>query len=403
MLAMIAVASAFTFGWAGWEMLRQESAAEEQRERERLENKADRVVQTIERVLSEIDQQLDARHAAPRAVLPATSAGLQLVFDERSIQPVAPSVLVFYPVLSVPPEPPESIFAAAETDEFQHHALAQSGDAYRRLARTPNRAVRAASLVRLARVLRQQNRGDAALEIYRELAGLEGVHIVGAPAALVARDAEMRLLEQLGRHDEADALARALQQDLASGRWPVTSGQYEHYTATAARISGREISHDQQIAAAAHAVLDFWSAWRAAPSPRGRLLAGPQGDRHFVAWRSDSDVSGRLHNTGIAWRPSGGPGAAGRFLDDGHFAASGREDDRGRFKTPTLREVGRTSPYMHDGSKATLEDVVNFYDDGGRQNPNLDFEIRPLGLTVEEKRALVSFLRSLSGRVREGR
>jgi cytochrome c peroxidase len=111
----------------------------------------------------------------------------------------------------------------------------------------------------------------------------------------------------------------------------------------------------------------------------------------------------RLHNTGIAWRPSGGPGAGGRYLDEGHFAVSGREADRGRFKTPTLREVDRTSPYMHDGSKATLEEVVNFYDDGGRPNPNLDIEIRPLGLTVEERRALVSFLRSLSGRVREGR
>ena len=110
----------------------------------------------------------------------------------------------------------------------------------------------------------------------------------------------------------------------------------------------------------------------------------------------------RLHNTGIAWRPSGGPGAAGRYLDEGHFGVSGSENDRGRFKTPTLREVDRTSPYMHDGSKATLEDVVNFYDDGGRPNPNLDVEIRPLGFTVEEKRALVSFLRSLSGRVREG-
>ncbi|MGH9238109.1 MAG: cytochrome-c peroxidase [Vicinamibacterales bacterium] len=109
----------------------------------------------------------------------------------------------------------------------------------------------------------------------------------------------------------------------------------------------------------------------------------------------------RVHNTGVAW--SGGPGVAGRYLDDGHFVVSGRNEDRGRFKTPTLREVARTSPYMHDGSKATLEDVVNFYDEGGRPNPNLDIEIRPLRLSAVEKRALVSFLRSLSGRVREGR
>jgi len=107
----------------------------------------------------------------------------------------------------------------------------------------------------------------------------------------------------------------------------------------------------------------------------------------------------RLHNTGIAWRPSGGPGPAGRYLDDGRFAVTRAEQDRGRFKTPTLREVSRTSPYMHDGSKATLEEVVTFYDEGGRPNPNLDIEIRPLGLTPAERRALVGFLQSLSGRV----
>lgn len=110
----------------------------------------------------------------------------------------------------------------------------------------------------------------------------------------------------------------------------------------------------------------------------------------------------RLHNTGIAWQPSGGPGPRGRYLDDGRFTVTGQEADRGLFKTPTLREVARTSPYMHDGSKATLDEVVNFYNDGGRANPNLDPEIQPLMLTIEEKRALVAFLKSLSGEISEG-
>ena len=57
---------------------------------------------------------------------------------------------------------------------------------------------------------------------------------------------------------------------------------------------------------------------------------------------------------------------------------------------------------MHDGSLATLEDVVEFYDDGGRVNPNLDPEIRPLRFTAEEKRDLVAFLQALSGVIREG-
>jgi cytochrome c peroxidase len=110
----------------------------------------------------------------------------------------------------------------------------------------------------------------------------------------------------------------------------------------------------------------------------------------------------RLHNTGIAWHPSASSGQ-GTYLDDGGFVASGKAKDRGAFKTPTLREVARTSPYMHDGSVATLEDVVKFYDEGGRPNPTIDPEIRPLKLTVEQKRTLVAFLKSLSGQLREGR
>jgi cytochrome c peroxidase len=57
---------------------------------------------------------------------------------------------------------------------------------------------------------------------------------------------------------------------------------------------------------------------------------------------------------------------------------------------------------MHDGSLATLEDVVTFYDGGGRANPSLDPEIRPLRLSDEERRQLVAFLRTLSGELRYG-
>jgi cytochrome c peroxidase len=94
-----------------------------------------------------------------------------------------------------------------------------------------------------------------------------------------------------------------------------------------------------------------------------------------------------LHNTGVAWRDGG-------FVDRG--------GGRGDFKTPTLREVARTAPYMHDGSLGTLEEVVTFYDGGGRPNPSLDVDIRPLHLTDLEKSQLVAFLGTLSGVVVEG-
>ena len=78
---------------------------------------------------------------------------------------------------------------------------------------------------------------------------------------------------------------------------------------------------------------------------------------------------------------------------------SGTERDRGKFKTPTLRDVARTAPYMHDGSLATLDDVVEFYNKGGRPNANLFPIIRPLRLTADEKNALVKFLESLNGTI----
>jgi cytochrome c peroxidase len=106
----------------------------------------------------------------------------------------------------------------------------------------------------------------------------------------------------------------------------------------------------------------------------------------------------QFHNTGVAWQePSAGSGEVGSFADEGRFLITRSATDRGAFKTPTLREVARTGPYMHDGSLTTLSDVIDFYDRGGRVNPFVDPELHPLALTVAEKRALAAFLRALSG------
>jgi cytochrome c peroxidase len=100
---------------------------------------------------------------------------------------------------------------------------------------------------------------------------------------------------------------------------------------------------------------------------------------------------GEFHNTGVSARSGSS--------DVGRDARSGRESDREAFRTPSFRNVAHTAPYMHDGSLATLEEVVEFYDGGGHPNPNLDPDIRALKLTAEEKLALLAFLRTLSGGV----
>jgi cytochrome c peroxidase len=111
--------------------------------------------------------------------------------------------------------------------------------------------------------------------------------------------------------------------------------------------------------------------------------------------RGSNFTDDRFHNTGVGWQK-------GKFVDEGRFAVTGDPSDRGAFKTPTLREIARTAPYMHDGSIATLEDVVEFYSQGGRENPELDPRMRPIRFTTEEKQALVAFLKTLSGQVSEG-
>ncbi|MCK5405950.1 MAG: methylamine utilization protein MauG [Candidatus Krumholzibacteria bacterium] len=85
-----------------------------------------------------------------------------------------------------------------------------------------------------------------------------------------------------------------------------------------------------------------------------------------------------------------------RPTDVGRFEVTLDPEDKWHFKTPTLRNVALTAPYMHDGSMRTLEDVVRFYDRGGIPHPGLDPLIRPLGLSDEAIAALVGFLESLT-------
>ena len=110
---------------------------------------------------------------------------------------------------------------------------------------------------------------------------------------------------------------------------------------------------------------------------------------------------GRFHDTGVAVRSARAKGVSEDDADTGLGAHGGRTVDRRRdhlkFKTPSLRDVARRGPFMHDGSLASLVDVVAFYDGGGARHDELDPLIRPLGLSDAEKDDLVAFLFALSG------
>lgn len=115
---------------------------------------------------------------------------------------------------------------------------------------------------------------------------------------------------------------------------------------------------------------------------------------------TDNFVSSRITNNGLEF-PS---------IDRGIGAVTGNAADDGKFKSPSLRNIELTAPYMHDGRFATLEEVVEFYDSGVVAHPNLSGllknpadgpnpgEPRRLNLTAEQKGALVAFLKTLTDR-----
>jgi len=132
-------------------------------------------------------------------------------------------------------------------------------------------------------------------------------------------------------------------------------------------------------------------------------------------------TDGEFHNTGIGYYATMRPAIAeldvllapgrseriqtellkttgtAQFRDLGRYEITGLPADRWRYRTPTLRNVGLTAPYMHDGSLASLRDVLEFYNRGGVPNEVLDPLIRPLGLGDAEINDLLAFLNALTG------
>ena len=102
----------------------------------------------------------------------------------------------------------------------------------------------------------------------------------------------------------------------------------------------------------------------------------------------------KFHNLGV------GADLDGTLNDPGRFKVTGAEKDKGAFKTPTLRNIAQSAPYMHDGHLKTLKEVVDFYVGAGNSNEWRDPDMKELDhLTREERDALVAFMESLTGEV----
>ncbi len=112
---------------------------------------------------------------------------------------------------------------------------------------------------------------------------------------------------------------------------------------------------------------------------------------HLIGEKSALFTDNKFHNIGVGVD-------LGKITDPGLFAVTNQESDRGLFKTPSLRNIAQTAPYLHDGSLPDLKQVIDFYIGAGNSNPNLDKQIHALDfLSGQEREDLQAFLNSLTG------
>jgi len=213
-------------------------------------------------------------------------------------------------------------------------------------------------------------------------------------------------------------------------QWPEYRGRFEQAVGAPPGMEslGRALAAYQRSLIAGGSAFDRWYYGK------DEHALEPAAQRGFALFRGKAGCSAchsvgedhalftdqALHNTGLGYRASMAPGGGQRQAevapgtaitydlaavaasaerppnDLGRYEVTEDPADRWKFRTPSLRNVALTRPYMHDGSLSTLADVIAFYDGGGVPNELLDPLIRPLGLSAEERAYLLAFLHSLT-------
>jgi len=292
--ALTLLLPAVAVGWLGLRLIEQDR---DLASRQRLERRAvagDRVVAGLERAVSASERQL--RDPSPGISIKPGADAVLVTMRADGLEASPAAHLLFTP--SPPPAVPEPMveFTDGEALEFGG-AHARAVETYTVLARSPDEAIRAGALVRVARTLRKMGRPVEALQVYEDLSRMTKARVAGLPADLVGRRARMALLAELDRRDELRAGARELQADLVAGRWALDRGTFVSYAGQVRDWTGGEPAAMAEREALSDAVDWLWQEWR-----RGELTsAGRAAHRH-----ERGDVT-------VLWQP----GAATEFGQGG--------------------------------------------------------------------------------------
>ncbi|MEX0585741.1 MAG: cytochrome c peroxidase, partial [Pirellulales bacterium] len=221
-----------------------------------------------------------------------------------------------------------------------------------------------------------------------------------APTIINAAYQENQFWDGRAKHLEGQALGpiqNPIEMDLTIDEVVVKLSAIEGYKKQFREVFGADVTAD----GIAKAIASFERTVLSGDAPYDRFKAGDINALSASAQRGLKVFSNKAQCTSCHTGPNFTDGAyhnLGVGIDDpkpdpGRQVHSKLLGDRGAFKTPTLREVAKTAPYMHDGRLKTLEEVLEYYNKGGVANPQLDEVIVPLKLSDEEKADLIAFLK----------
>jgi signal transduction histidine kinase len=288
-LFLVTLVSVSALGWFGWKLLDQERVVESQRDRERLEQAADRIAAIARGSLAETGERLGTWLITPppdgkpdEGLLLLISAS---VSGNDNLSALPAHRLLYRPSSPAQPDALINTFADGETFEFQQALPERAIESYRRLADSRNPEIRAGALMRMARVLRKIGRTADARAAYLELADAGGpvgeARVAGVPAELIARHA---LCELSGEKTDA----QALKQDLLRARWQLTRGQFAYYWSESSRLSGEPDpeSIPAESAALSEVVSRAWGDINREQTPRGQTTIWVDDHPWFLIWRA---------------------------------------------------------------------------------------------------------------------
>lgn len=263
--------------WAGWRLIEQDRALENQRIHERLAGASSLICRELDGGLADWEQTLSGAAAGARVALPA--GALIVVFDNTGVARQQGARLLYHPTSLA--EPPAGVFAAAEIREFRQADYEKACAMYGDLARTRNRVVKAGALMRLARCLRKLHRLPEALPVYAQLAELRDTPVGGSPAGLLARRERIALYQALGDGEALKHETALLAAALRGGAFQIDRATYEFYREC---LPAEALSpEDDKKLALAEAVEAVWARWREAPEKPAARMAWPGRGGAFAA------------------------------------------------------------------------------------------------------------------------